>query len=252
MLTYYRIDMIDNILKIIPYKDPAQKPPFKYPLPKELNLKSTFSAIMIGNSGSGKSTVIRNLIRILAPNIKKPNRFLFQSTVESDNTLATKFNPENIFTKYDDEFFNGLMTLIREENKERISDKKRPQEYLLVFDDQIGLISRHSDLYSEFTRNRHAHANIILSTQQYKALPPLARFNSTIFIIFGSINVAELSNIERELNKKYPPQLFREKFLEKIHGHNFLFINNRGEGEYLINFTTPFITDEELIAFKNK
>ena len=89
----------------------------------------------------------------------------------------------------------------------------------------------------------------MLSVQQYKGLPPVVRYNATTYIIFGTINMKELENIDMELNKKYPNSLFKQTFKEKIHGHNFLYINVPKQ-LYLVNFTEPFITDEELKNFK--
>lgn len=233
-------------LKIIPYTG-DEKPKFKHKMPSILPDK-TFSCILVGSSGSGKSVVIRNLIRIMGKNIKKPNRFLFQSTAKDDSTLINKFNEENIFENYHNDLYNGILKIITKENQERYEKKKRPEEFLLVVDDMVGLIKNNSVIWSEFVRNRHAHLNILLSVQKFRSIPPVSRYNSTCYIVFSSINRKELKAITEELNKKYPNTLFEKKFLEKVKGYNFLFINSKKQ-EYLINFTDPLITDEELKDF---
>jgi len=236
-------------LKIIPFKDPTKKR-FKYPIPKELGLENTFSMVLVGSSGSGKSTVIRNLIRIInLQNIKKPNRFIISSTFEDDTTLHSRFHKDNVFTEYDDSALLELVNMIMDENHTRRKKKKREEQYLLVADDMLGLIPRNASLWSMFVKNRHKKLNIMLSVQQFKALPPVVRYNATTYVIFGTINMKELENIDVELNKKYPNKLFKEAFKEKIHGHNFLYINVPKQ-LYLVNFTEPLISEEELKEFK--
>jgi GTPase SAR1 family protein len=233
-------------LKIIPYTG-DEKPKFKHKIPEVLPDK-TFSCILVGSSGAGKSVVIRNLIRIMGKNIKKPNRFLFQSTIKDDSTLINKFNEECIFEKYYDDIYKGILSIITKENQTRYEKKKRPEEFLLVVDDMIGLIKNNSVIWSEFVRNRHAHLNILLSVQKFRSIPPVARYNSTCYIVFSSINRKELKAITEELNKKFPNNLFENKFLEKVKGYNFLYINTKKQ-EYLINFTDPLISEEELKDF---
>jgi len=236
-------------LKIIPFVDSTKKK-FKYPVPKELGLENTFSMILVGSSGSGKSTVIRNLIRIVnLKNIKKPNRFIISSTFQDDTTLHSRFHKENVFEEYDNSSLLALIDMILQENHERRQKKKREEQYLLVADDMLGLIPKNASLWSLFVKNRHKKLNIMLSVQQYKALPPVVRYNATSYIIFGTINMKELENIDVELNKKYPNKLFKEAFKEKIHGHNFLYINIPKQ-LYLVNFTEPLISKEELTSFK--
>ena len=236
-------------LKIITFKDPTKKR-FKYPIPKELGLENTFSMVLVGSSGSGKSTVIRNLIRIInLQNIKKPNRFIISSTFEDDTTLHSRFHKDNVFTEYDDSALLELVNMIMDENHTRRKKKKREEQYLLVADDMLGLIPRNASLWSMFVKNRHKKLNIMLSVQQFKALPPVVRYNATTYVIFGTINMKELENIDVELNKKYPNKLFKEAFKEKIHGHNFLYINVPKQ-LYLVNFTEPLISEEELKEFK--
>lgn len=238
-------------LRIIPFSDPTKKK-FKYPIPKELGLDNTFSMILVGSSGSGKTTVIRNLIRILnGKNIKKPNRFIIASTWEDDETLHSKFYKDNVFTEYDDSMVLNLIEMIISENHKRRLKKKREEQYLLVADDMLGLIPRSAVLWSQFVKNRHKKINVMLSVQQFKSLPPVARYNATTYIIFSTINRKELENIDVELNKKFPNELFKEKFLEKITGYDFLYINVKKQ-LYLVNFTEPLITDEELNNFNMK
>ena len=238
-------------LKIIPFKDPTKKK-FKYPIPKELGLENTFSMILVGSSGSGKSTVIRNLIRIInLQNVKKPNRFLISSTFEDDTTLHSRFHKDNVFEEYSNEVVLGLVDMILNENHGRRKKKKREEQYLLVADDMLGLIPKNASLWTLFVKNRHKKLNIMLSVQQYKGLPPVVRYNATTYIFFGTINMKELENIDVELNKKYPNKLFKEMFKEKIHGHNFLYINVPKQ-LYLVNFLEPLISEEELKSFKKE
>jgi len=236
---------MEDKLKIIPYKDPLKKR-FKHPVPKELGLSNTFSQLLVGGTGAGKSTIIRNEIRIINyKNIKKPNRFIFASTWEDDNTLHGKFYDENVFKEYSDEVFDNLVEMIKDENNKRDKKGKRREQYLIVLDDMLGLIPKSASIWKTFVRNRHANLNILISVQQYKSVPPVTRFNSITYIIFSTINRKELENIDMELNKKYPNDLFKEKFLQKVQGYDFLFINVPKQ-LYLINFKEPLITEEEL------
>ncbi len=247
-----------EILRVKPYNDTRQKPKFKYKLPKALGLDKTFSCLCIGGTGAGKSTIIRHFIKLLAKNVKKANRFFFSPTALDDDTLTGLFNEDQTFTEYSDPFFEGIVEMIKKENEERLNPStltkdgrkrpsKAPQEYLMVFDDFIGKISKNKGkIWGEFTRNRHAHINIFFASQTYKSLPVLTRFNATCYIILGSVNRKELKNIVEELNKRYDNALFEKMFLEKVYKvpYSFLYINNR-TGTYSINFIDEFITKEE-------
>lgn len=235
-------------LRVIPYTGDEKKK-YKHEVPGPLP-KSTSSFILVGSTGSGKSNIARNIIRIMGKNWKKPNRFLIQSTKDSDTTLTNKFYDYNIFDEYNDEIYKGIIDIIKEENNERIKENRRPEEFLLILDDMIGLIKSNSRIWSDFVLNRHHHLTIILSTQKFRAIPPVSRYNSMNYIIFSGINNKELKAISEELNKDYPNNLFMNTFKEKIKGYNFLYINVR-ERKYLINFVEEFITPEDLENYKN-
>lgn len=238
-----------DILRIIPYTDKT-KSKFKYSVPKELGLDNCFSMILVGGTGAGKTTVMSNLIRILDPkNFKKPNRFVISSTWDDDTTLHSKVYRKNVFTEYDDDLLLRLVEMIKSENAERLRKGKKKEHFMLIVDDMLGLIPKNASLYPMFVKNRHANISIMLSVQHFHGLMPVARFNSTCYVIFSTINRKELENIDMELNKKYPNQLFKQKFLEKIKGYDFLFINVKKQ-LYLVNFKEPLITDEELKEYE--
>jgi DNA-binding NtrC family response regulator len=238
---FMNYNKMEDKLRIIPYSK-GEKQRFKHAVPSPLPDK-TSSFLLIGATGSGKSVVARNIIRIMGNNWKKPNRFLIQSTAELDETLTSKFPPENVFTKYSDDIYDGIIEIIDTENKERRDENRRLEEYVLVVDDMVGLIKNSAKIWSDFVKNRHHNISIIINTQRFRAIHSTTRANAQNYIVFPNINKKELDKIAEELNYEYSNKEFVEAFKEKVKGFDFLFINARNR-QYLINFKTPLINKE--------
>lgn len=157
--------------------------------------------ILISPVKTGKSTLISNLL--LNPSFYKgcfDITYIISNTIHNDRTsrfLREQF-PNTIHSEYSD----GLMDQILE-YQNSFSAELRPS-FALILDDFIGVKPK-AKIFSFCTRYRHYNCKLLLmSTQLFRALPPIARQNATFAIVGGpNPNGKEVSKIAEELGDCY-------------------------------------------------
>jgi hypothetical protein len=110
--------------------------------------------------------------------------------------------------------------------------KKTVVNALFIFDDMIseGIMNSHKmgTLESIAVRGRHANVSIVIITQQYMALSPAVRNNSTNSIFFRIRNGDELDKIARENRESLSPDQFMELYnFATRDPYSFLHVNNQ-------------------------
>lgn len=103
---------------------------------------------------------------------------------------------------------------------------------LFIFDDMIseGIMNPHKmgTLESIAVRGRHANVSIIIITQQYMALSPAVRNNSTNSIFFRIRNGDELDKIARENRESLSTEDFLHLYnFATAEPYGFLHVNNQ-------------------------
>eukprot|EP00729_Bicosta_minor_P005953 gene5953-18218_t len=103
-------------------------------------------------------------------------------------------------------------------------DDEREQQ-LVVLDDCLGLIKTAGQSYFSTLCSKYRHWKITLwvTTQNFRAIPPTARYNASHYIIFKTNNRKELDKMTEELEGNFP---FFDVYAEATHErYNFLFLD---------------------------
>jgi len=182
------------------------------------------SYLIIGKTGSGKTFYSKSILENDLKDVPKDNRFLISPTAkpDTDTTLLSYFDEENIYNEYDDDFVGTiLLKLIKAERSEVYEDffykideetgrrvrRKRNKdekpiypEYLLFVDDCIEHLrkgGRVKGLSALITKSRHYNINLIITSQHYTSVSPVIRTNVKNIIIFGT-NTKQIKIISDE------------------------------------------------------
>lgn len=126
----------------------------------------------------------------------------------------------------------------------------KPLVTWIIFDDLIGtgtFTKKAKSLVANLTiKHRHLRTNLVFTTQNYKSIPPIIRFNMDILVLFKTGSDTELSKIFEDvsgyINKEQFLQLYEYGTADK--NDALIVINNSMEGKgtrYFMNW------DKELI-----
>ena len=134
--------------------------------------------------------------------------------------------PGSVFTSFREDEVSLLM------NMAELVAKKKVVNTLFIFDDMIteGIMNPHKmgTLESIAVRGRHANVSIIIISQQYMALSPAVRNNSTNSIFFRIRNGDELDKISRENRESLTMDQFHELYdFATTEPYAFLHVNNQ-------------------------
>ena len=174
--------------------------------------------ICVAPSGSGKTVLIISLLLEIYPRCFQ-RIFIFSPTVHVDRQwdAVKKFQAEKMKVDdskeqlYFDAFTNDDLEAVMKQQeavvklaKER--DLKKMFGIAIILDDVADdpSITRSSRaLHTLFTRGRHSWISTILSTQKYRSLAPIIRYNCTDLIVFRLRSQMELDAILEEHSAVY-------------------------------------------------
>lgn len=157
------------------------------------------------------------------------NIFVFSPTFESDDVYEglkkkLKDYPQNIFEDIDYDAMNKVVERQKLAKKERVA---RP--CLFLIDDLITKLTnqRISPLTDMFFSIRHQFVSIIITSQQYKAIPKPIRLNACSLVVFpNNMNRREIKDIGEET-----PDDMMENCVEELktnyNRYDFVFLNRR-------------------------
>lgn len=186
---------------------------------------------------SGKSNLIMSILYQdnLLRGVFKEIMFI-SPTLENDDTLwAIRKDDEVIKITENLEELDLILESIVELQKSK--EKEKREHTLLVLDDTLGLIKagRESYFSALCSKYRHFRLSLIITTQNFRALPPTCRYNATYYIIFKTNNRKELDKMYEELEGNFP---FLDVYAEATHDkYNFLYLNMEDIKAYK-NFNT--------------
>ena len=152
---------------------------------------------------SGKTTTIVNIVLNPALYRKAWSRvYLVSPTARVDDTFAplvadpaaTAYVPAS-----PKEFEAAIASVIT-----AVGEGDEPS--VLVVDDCVNLIGGSSVFLGLCTRYRHLKLSIIVATQYFKALPPVVRSNTSMFLVFRLTNEKELMAWLEEEAGNFPPR----------------------------------------------
>lgn len=140
--------------------------------------KPPFRMIVLGQSGSGKSSFVYSLLK------RYYKRFfdqiiIFSGTIDSNDAWGSlkdhAGDPPQIFNEYNGEALEMYLDEIEMEHQKAMDDDEDPDRILLIFDDLVtdGISNRHKmnimdKLFVQLSR--HYNISVIILTQYYNAL----------------------------------------------------------------------------------
>ena len=194
-------------------------------------LRIAFSLLLISPKGSGKTTVLHNIMMFYKGMFDQI--FVYSPTINLDKKWEfvikkLKIPDENRFEKCKEAQVSGLIERVKEANESlRQKDKIRT---LMIFDDCVENLpkSKKISFINRLAMNhRHYFISHIIVSQSFKKLDPVVRLNTTGIILFGNDNTAERMKIIEELagniGRKEFPTFVQYTFLR----HPIRFVVNR-------------------------
>ena len=178
----------------------------KKPIPDVLPQKH-FLLVVCSPVRGGKTNLITNLL--YNENIDYSEHFedvIFVSpTIENDRTGRHIMKDERIIKITDDlDNLDMILESIVQVQKERLQAKEK-SDTLLILDDCLGLLGQHNSYFSTLcSKYRHFRLSIIVTTQSFKSIPNITRYNSTAYILMRTFNKKQYIAMEEELEGSFP------------------------------------------------
>tara|TARA_R110000803_G_scaffold134452_3_gene201534 strand:- start:10 stop:744 length:735 start_codon:yes stop_codon:yes gene_type:complete len=225
-----------NILKC---KDSAEK---YYTEKGDQLFNMPFKIGIIGASQrSGKTSIAVNLLarpEFYLNDFDGKNMFIFSPSITNDNKLknlikAKEIPAENLFSTYSEEVLEEVYELIKEEYEDKIENKKKPNDYLIYFDDLgfSGDLRGHYNMIDKVVMNgRHLNISSIFAIQDNFQLSKQTRSNLSGLIVFA-LSLKNLESIIEEHNYLDNKKAFVKMFRK---------ITNKNHGFLVINYSNPF------------
>lgn len=186
-----------KIKPVIKIKDDYTKPPHPH------LLRLPFSLLLIAPKGSGKTTVLQNLLTWYYTYFDKV--FIFSPTINIDRkwrklTEKLRIPDTDLFNTCKERKVLGIVNSVRDFNRGK--DNKEKIKVLLIFDDCVELLpkgKRISFINKLAMNHRHYNISHIIVSQSFKKLDPVVRLNTTGTILYNTDNSAERLKVVEEL-----------------------------------------------------
>lgn len=215
--------------------------------------KNGVTFAMIGSSGCGKSTVIKEIIidKVFgreATSARGEKQFIIQIMTQSAKSDAFKELKKDVLVddKGLDEDNINFCYHMNEEYEKRYN-------FMFILDDVLDI--RHKDLLQRmFLTMRNTNITSLVSLQYPKLIPPSIR-TSVYFVLFFMFNNDEAIEIAVRgwLSRYFPGKTLKQKigyyyeWVSGSDGHNFFLVNNLDHKAYRVDASDP-----EYIAYEMK
>lgn len=183
---------ISNFYSMLP-KEYQSAGSIEYNNYEKIKIKVPFRMLILGSSGSGKTNVALNLIKLIgvftkiylfAKNTEEP---LYKYLIDTLTKKSIKLKKQLIVVSNELEDMPDVDEIDKEENN------------LFIFDDLVTTKNQRS-ISDLFIRGRKQNASVIYISQSYFDIPTLIRKNSD-YIIVKKINTKrDLTSIVKEYN----------------------------------------------------
>lgn len=201
---------------------------------RDICLGSNFNAVIVGKKGSGKSTVIQDMLYYLSKS-KVPRICVFSGT-EVANGFFSQFVPPTFIFNGDDveqrlqSIMNNQINLGIKKNVGEL-DRGADTRIVIVLDD-LGFKKKlfASDIMKEIFMNGRHHGIIMITAIQYvKALTPALRTNTdVVFVMKQNDNPSKQSLYESYFGIFDKPAEFRNVLEGCTENFSSMVMDNRG------------------------
>jgi len=219
-------------LKVLPVKklpDPSKekKRPLDPRLPGAIEGGGFKPFLMVISAPvrSGKTNLLVNILYNKNFYYKHFDEIMFISpTIENDETGKVIMKDDKIVKLTENlKEIDLILEAIVELQKAKDGDERG--HTLIILDDCLGLIKNQGQSYfaTLCSKYRHFKLSIIITTQNFRAIPITCRYNATAYIIFKTNNKKELMKMEEELDGNFPfLELYAEATAER---YNLLYLS---------------------------
>ena len=171
--------------------------------------KEPFANIFeVGRKKKGKTSVILELLKRFCG--KHTHVFIFCSTIHKDDSwkyILSWLDKMKIGHTEDTSLVGNLQALI--DHLSGVEEEKRPYpNYIFVFDD-LGEEIGDKSLTALLKKNRHFRCKVIISSQNLKDIPPQARRQIDLWLLFSGLSENILKTVHQDAD--FPVGL--EKFV---------------------------------------
>ena len=182
-------------------------------------IKIPFRMLIVGNSGSGKTSTLMNLI------YNMPDTF-------EEIIICCKSKAEPIYEFLEDKYKKNKEVKIMEFGKDGLPDidkMDKEQQRLLIYDDLVNEKDQRA-ICESFIRARKKNCSLCYLTQSYYAVPKMIRNNLTYIIIKQLSSLKNLTMIINEyslgVDKKAMKEMYDDATKEKM---GFLMLDLEGD-----------------------
>jgi ABC-type dipeptide/oligopeptide/nickel transport system ATPase component len=185
------------------------------------HIKIPFRMLIVGNSGSGKTSTLMNLI------------YNMSDTFE-EIIICCKSKAEPLYEFLEDKYTKDKSVKIMEFGKDGLPDIDKfdkEKQRLLIFDDLVNEKNQKA-IEEAFIRARKKNCSLAYLSQSYYAVPKMIRNNLTYIIIKQLSSLKNLTMIMREyslgVDKKEMKEMYDDATSDK---QGFLMLDLEGDKE---------------------
>ena len=202
-------------------------------------------AVVGASQRSGKTNWVINALgkpSMYSKDFKPENIYIFSPSLKSNKWVrfikAKEVPEENLFGTLDEQELAVIYDDIKDQYNEAVSEKKRPPNVVIVFDDlgfggSLRGKTKHGIMDALVMNGRHYNLSTFFLVQSYKQLAPDVRGNISGLVVFN-LSTRELDQIIYEHNylesSKDFVKLFRRTTKKK---HSYFVINYSNDPQEL-------------------